>query len=138
MIDQETFVDELLADYLRTETYEFLREVLITKPYRLETMRLPELKEFAVLYSKQSEHDQQLIRSIIKLAIEESISHFLWLIDKGVERRTLGKAKLILKWRAEDGTETTLGGDDEEPELTYLQDLFGAARNDQWVLDAKR
>jgi hypothetical protein len=138
MIEQETFVDELLADNLRTETYEFLKEVLITNTCYLDNMKLPELKEFSVLYSRQSEHDQQLVRSVIKLAIEESISHFLWLIDKGVERRTLGKAKLILKWRAKDGTETTLGGDDEDPELTYLQDLFGAARNDQWVLDANR
>lgn len=138
MIDQETFVDEQLGDYLRTETYKFLKEVLITNTGYLDNMKLPELKEFSVLYGKQSEHDQQVMRSIMKLAIEESISHFLWLIDKGVERRTLGKAKLILKWRAEDGTEITLGGDDEVPELTYLQDLFGAARNDQWVLDANR
>ena len=137
-MDQETFVEELLGDSLRTETYKFLKEVLITNTDYLDNMKLPELKEFSVLYGKQSQHDQQLIRSIIKLAIEESISQFLWLIDKGVERRTLGKAKLILKWRTEDGTETTLGGDDEDPELTYLQDLFGAARNDRWVLDVSR
>lgn len=137
-MNQEKFVEEILAGYLRANTYEFLKEALITKPYYLDSMKLPELKEFSALYGRQSEHDQRLIRSVIKLAIEESISSFAWLIDRGPEELTSGKDKLILKWRAEDGTETTLGGDDEDPKLTYLQDLFGAERKDQWVMDVRR
>ena len=137
-MNQEKFVEEILAGYLRANTYEFLKEALITKPYYLDTMKLPELKEFSAFYGRQGEDGQQLMRSVIKLAIEESISSFAWLIDRGPEELTSGKDKLILKWRAEDGTETTLGGDDEDPELTYLQDLFGAARKDQWVMDVRR